>query len=213
MVELWCDADRAHAFVKTDHDVIASTVGVRSVIADRLRDKPSAIHVVDRTDQVDRDLLNAFGILGGLVGERGGSPTLASAIVDGAIDALFTTGEAPRGGSWVLPARAALAEAFARARQEAVRAEASVRWEYPGCAVGVDEGTVAIAAGYPDDDDDALCAWASRVAHRVALAGVRRAIVSGSEAAEAALSDALGIAGIERVRRPPPLAPTIPRCK
>jgi hypothetical protein len=206
MVARWCELDRARAFVRSDHEVVDSTTSVRHVIAERLQQ--------DR-DRVDRDLLHAFGILGRLVGERGGSPTLAAAIVDGAIEALealeaLETGESAvaRDAPWVLPARAALAEAFARARYDAARSEGTSRWEYPGCAVGVAEGTVAIAAGYPDDDEDALSAWASRVAHAAAMAGVRRAIVSGSRAAEAALADALEIAGIARVAgHAPPTRP------
>jgi len=208
MVARWCELDRARAFVRTDHEVVDSTTAVRSVIAERL--------LQDR-GRVDRDLLHAFGILGRLVGERGGSPTLAAAIVDGAIEALEAleslesrgaTPETSRKAPWVLPARAALAEAFARAQHDVARAQATSRWEYPGCAVGVADGTVAIAAGYPDDDDDALSAWASRVAHAAAMAGVRRAIVSGSGAAEAALADALEMAGIARVAgHAPPTRP------
>jgi hypothetical protein len=58
---------------------------------------------------------------------------------------------------------------------------------------------VAIAAGYRDDDEDALAGWASRVAHAASLTGVRRVVLSGSPMAVAALEDALGIAGIERL--------------
>jgi hypothetical protein len=101
--------------------------------------------------------------------------------------------------AWVAPARAALAEAFVASREDATRAEAIARWEYPACIVGLQDATVAIAAGYPEEDVEALAAWASRVAHEAALAGVRRAFVSGSRAAEAALADALQVAGIQRI--------------
>jgi len=205
MVARWCEADRARAFLRSDHEVIDSTTAVRSVIAERL------LHDHGEAASADRDLLHAFGILGGLVGERGGSPTLAAAIVDGALESLeeaLSLTDATWTGPWVLPARAALAEAFSRAQLHTAHAEATARWEYPRCAVGVAEGTVAIAAGYPDDDGDAVSAWASRVAHAAAMAGVRRAIVSGSGAAEAALADALEIAGITRVTgHAPPTRP------
>jgi hypothetical protein len=217
-VTRWCEADRARAFLKSDHEVIDSTTAVRSVIVERLLHDRAVVPasragalVASELVGVDRDLLHAFGILGGLVGERGGSPTLAAAVVDGALEALAAGGslsEAARGAAWVLPARAALAEAFSRAQLEGVRAQASLRWEYPGCAVGVAEGTVAIAAGYPDDDADALQAWASRVAHAAAMAGVRRVVVSGSKAGEAALAEALEIAGITRLPgQTPPTRP------
>jgi hypothetical protein len=61
------------------------------------------------------------------------------------------------------------------------------------------EASVAIVAGYPEDDADALAAWASRVARQAARAGVRRAVVSGSPAAEAALAEALEVAGVQRL--------------
>jgi hypothetical protein len=206
LVQRWCEADRGHAFLKTDHDVIDSTMAARSVIADRLQH--------DRLG-LDRDLLHGFGMLGRLTGERGGSPTLASAVVDGALYALATGGLGPLpqtlegDPAWILPARAAVAEAFSLAELERTRAEAMAKWEYPGCAVAIGEGSVAIAAGYPDDDADALGAWAGRVAHAAAMAGVRRAVVSGSQAAEAALGEALEIAGITGVLGQ--AAPTRPR--
>jgi hypothetical protein len=194
IVERWCAADRAHAFVKGDHDAIAATGSVRALIAEQL---------LTASGDADRDLLNAFGVLGRLVAERGGSPTLAAAIVDGALQAIGpAVTPAP---AWALPARAALAEAFALAQLEATRAEGAARWEYPRCAVGLADGTVAIAAGFPDDDLDALGAWASRVAHDAAMAGVRRVVLSGSAPAEAALEGAFEIAGITRAPgRPAP---------
>jgi hypothetical protein len=201
-VARWCAADHENAFVKSDHDVIESTVAVRTLIQ-RLLAEPGRLLPSKLDGQADRDLLNAFGVLGRLVAERGGSPTLAAATVDGALNTLAPTPSTMPG--WALPARAALAEAFALAQLEAGRAEGAARWEYPRCAVGLADGTVAIAAGFPDDDLDALGAWASRVAHDAALAGVRRVVVSGSEAAEAALDSAFELAGIARVpgRSPP----------
>jgi hypothetical protein len=206
MVERWCRADGARAFVKSDHDVIESTTAVRSVIAERLTSASGT--------GMERDVLNAFGALGRLVGERGGSPTLAAAIVDGALEALGSdeATPSPRQAAWVIPARAAMAEAFARARNDAAKSEANARWEYPACAVSIAPDTVAVAAGFPDDDVDALREWASRVAHGASLSSVRRVIVSGSAAAEAALAEALGIAGIECIPgQAPPARPAVTR--
>jgi hypothetical protein len=231
MVERWCATERAHAFVKSDHDVIESTASVRALIAEQLMTN------APRTE-ADRDLLNAFGVLGRMVAERGGSPTLAASIVDGALSALapasapasalasapapasapaLASAPAPASApalapapAWVLPARAALAEAYALSRLETAFAESAARWEYPRCAVGLADGTVAIAAGFPDDDHDALGAWASRVAHDAAMAGVRRVVVSGSAAAEAALESALELAGIARVAGLPPPTKELP---
>jgi hypothetical protein len=196
LVANWCAADRAHAFLRNDHAVIDATAAARSAIAERL------LQGVTR----DRDLFHAFSVLGALIGERDGSPTLASATVDGSLVALAKAPKAPKADeSWVQPARAAVAEGYARSRLEAARAHEASLWEYPRCAVAVSDGTIAIAAGHPDDDEDALSAWASRVAHAATMAGARRAFVSGSPAAERALAEALEIAGITGVtgRAPP----------
>ncbi|HEY6461598.1 MAG TPA: hypothetical protein VIY73_15630, partial [Polyangiaceae bacterium] len=56
---------------------------------------------------------------------------------------------------------------------------------------------LAIAAGHPSDDDEVVSAWAARVAKAAAMAGIRRAVVSGGERASAALVDALTLVGIE----------------
>ncbi len=202
IVESWCDRDRQLAFIKNDHEAIAATGAVRAFIVEQLlkgTPDPSA----------DRDLFHAFAVLGKLVADRGGSPTLAAAIVDDLLPVLPAPPLAAGFAAvpeWAVLARAALVEAFALARREGARAEAAARWEYPGCAVGLADGTVAIAAGFPDEDEEALHAWASRVAHDAALAGVRRVVVCGSEAAEKALESAFEIAGITRVPgRPPPV--------
>ena len=76
--------------------------------------------------------------------------------------------------------------------------EASGQWEFPRCAVPLEDSAIALAAGYPDDDEDALAAWASRVANGVARAGYRRAVLAGSERLGcAALEDALSPRGGE----------------
>lgn len=202
-VEDWCSWDRSHALLRADLEVVESTATLRALAADQLL---RSLERENPVGPVDRDLLNAFGLLGRIVGERGGSPTLAAAIVDGArrtLDALDTPTVGLRGSQtdapWVMPARAALAEAYAAARRDAARADAATRWEYPRCAVSLDAASVAIAAGYPEDDLDELAAWASRVAQAAAFAGVRKAVVSGSLAAKAALGEALDVAGIEHL--------------
>lgn len=117
---------------------------------------------------------------------------MASLTIDHACEALGTPG-AP----WMAPARAAVAEGFAMALTEEARREAASGWEFPGCAVALGEGALALAAGHPSDDDEVLAAWAARVANAAALKGVRRAIVAGPEQPRAALAEALAIAGIE----------------
>ncbi len=184
-VDDWCERDARRVFMAVDRDVIDSTRSVRAVIVEQLLTGAGA----------SRDLLNACGVLGRIIAARSGSPTLAALSIDGAREALGPSGNA--GGAWLFPARAAVAEAYAATRAEMTRAEGLGRWEYPSCAVPLHEGIVAVAAGYPEDDVDALVAWASRVASAAAMAGVRRVVVSGSAAARAALADALNMAGIE----------------
>jgi hypothetical protein len=186
-VNAWCERDHARALLPIDHEIIESTRTVRELVALSIRTRPH-----------DRDLWNACAVLGRLIAERGGSPTLAASTMDSAREAL---GDAS--AEWLVPARAALAEGFDAARREKTRAEAAKAWDYPACAVALDETTIAIAAGFPDADLDALEQWASRVAHDAALAGKRRAIVSGSKRAREALGAALSLAGIAIDEAPP----------
>jgi hypothetical protein len=182
LVAEWCARDQARAFLSIDHDVIDSTMSVRAAIAE---------HVL-AGGEPSRDLFHACGMLGRLIASRGGSPSHAASTIDALCEVLGT-----REAIWVIPARAALAEGFAAARRESARAEALARWEYPSCAVWLHEGIIAVAAGYPHDDEDALAAWAARVASAAALSGARRAVLGGSPAARAALTEALALAGIE----------------
>lgn len=183
----WCERDHGRALHPADHDAIESTRALRElIVASILGHAP------------DRDLYSACALLGRMIAERGGSPTLAASTVDGAREALR-----PEDHAWVVPARAALAEGFAAARSEIARKEAAQAWEYPRCAVVLESGVVAIAAGYPESDLDALGQWASRVAHDAALAGARRAIVAGTERAREALTDALTLVGVKVETSPP----------
>jgi hypothetical protein len=195
LVAAWCARDHARALVPADHEAIDATVAARTFIADQ-------IQVEQHNGGSPRghvDLFHGCLVLGRLLAARGASPTLASATLDGAIEAAGARGE------WIASARAALAEGFVAARLEKARAEALAAWDYPRCAVRVDEEIIALAAGMPDDDQDALGDWAARVAVAAQRDGVRRAMVDGP--ARAALADALAFAGIEivpaqRTRRP-----------
>jgi hypothetical protein len=183
IVDRWCDSDRVRSFLQADRDVIEASRPLRTLIVEELFRAPDS-----------RDLLNAFAALGRLTSERGGSPTLAATLVDGLVSEVD---RAP-GAGWI-PARSAVVESYVRVTTETTRENDARRWDYPACAVPLHEGIVAVAAGYRDDDDDALAGWASRVANAASLAGVRRVVLSGSPKAVAALEEALGIAGIERI--------------
>lgn len=190
LVDAWCARDRALAFLEADRVVIEATREPRALILERIRGGAP-----------DADLFHACAVLGRLIAAHGGSPSLASGTIESAREILpELEGGAARG------ARAALAEGFVAARAEAAFAEARERWEYPACVVPLEDATVAIAAGYPEEDEDALAAWAARVASEVARAGYRRAILAGSEKARALVADALELAGV-KVRTTSPPAP------
>jgi hypothetical protein len=177
----WCQSDRACAVLPADNAMIDDSLAVRALIVDRvLADGPCD------------ELYDACAVLGRVLAQHGASPTLASAMVDHLADTL----DGPH-AAWVAPARGALAEGFASALMETARREAIQTWEFPSCVVPLGQASLAIAAGHPSDDDEALAAWAARVAKGAALQGTRRAIVAGSERACSALIDALSIVGVE----------------
>jgi hypothetical protein len=179
-VDAWSKRDHERALLPVDHEIVDSTRAPRALVVERIVAQAS-----------DKDLFHACAMLGRLIAERGGSPSLASSTVDG-VQAVLSEMNAPWNN-----VRAALAEGFAGARLELARREACVAWEYPRCAVPIDDGVIAIAAGYPDDDGEALASWAGRVASGAARSGVRRAMVAGRDDARDALIDALSTAGIE----------------
>jgi len=190
LVEAWCACDRRLAFLAADRAVIEATREPRALVVEQLRE--GMPHV---------DLFHACAVLGRLIAESGGSPSLASSLIDTAQQVLPELGgETARG------ARAALSEGFVAARAEIARSKAAERWEFPGCVVPLPDASVAIAAGYPEDDEDALAAWAARVASEIARAGYRRALLAGGEKARALLFDALELAGV-KVRTTSPPAP------
>jgi hypothetical protein len=190
IVASWCTRDHALAFLPGDKAAIDATRGARAILVETLKERGA-----------HADLFHACAVLGRLIAERGGSPSLASSVIDTAREALpELDAETARA------ARGALSEGFVAARAEIARTDAMARWEHPGCAVPLENASVAIAAGYPDDDDDALAAWAARVASAVARAGFRTAVVAGGEKARAQLLDALELAGV-KVRTTTPPAP------
>jgi hypothetical protein len=188
VVDAWCRNDLARSVIPADREVIGASATVRALIVDLVL-----------TDAHKDELFDACAVLGRLIAERGGSPTLASVTVDHAAGALGA-GEAP----WVVSARAALAEGFASVLIESARREAMQAWEFPSCAVPLGEAALAIAAGHPSDDDGVLASWAARVAREAALRGIRRVVVAGGERACAALVDALYLVGIEVQNAPTP---------
>lgn len=188
LVDAWCALDHALAFSRADHEAIEATRGPRAF-------------VVERMQVPGRDLFHACAMLGRQLAELGATPSLAARTMDGALAAVTALDPNAAGA-----ARAALLEGFVAARTEEAMSSADGRWEYPGCAVPLEEAQVAIAAGFPEEDEDALAAWAARVASAVARSGYRRAVLAGGERACAALVDALELAGV-KVRTTAPPAP------
>jgi hypothetical protein len=181
LVSAWSARDHARAVLRADHVIIDESIGARALVADLVQ-----------TENPGDELYDACAVIGRLIAQRGGSPTLASATIDGLCEVTGT-----RDAPWAAPARAAVAEGFAGALIEGARRESMQAWEYPSCAVPLGQAAVAIAAGHPSDDDEVVGAWAARVAKGAALQGVRRAVVSGSERAKAAVVEACQLVGIE----------------
>jgi hypothetical protein len=186
ILALWAASDGTRAMLPADREIIEASAALRGLIVDLLL-----------AHSAEDELYDACAMLGNLIAARGGSPTYASATLDGASEALGAVGAA-----WLVPARAAVVEAFAAALAESARREADRGWEFPCCAVPLGQAAVAIAAGLPSDDDEQIAAWAARVAKAAALSGVRRAVISGGARACDALLDAFGLVGIEAQQTP-----------
>jgi hypothetical protein len=186
----WADADRARAVLPADREIIEASASLRELIVD----------VLMARGHLD-ELYDACSMLGRLIASRGGSPTFASATLDGASEALSAK-DGAKDAPWLVAARATVVESFSAALAENARREADQGWEFPSCAVPLGQAAVAIAAGLPSDDDEQIAAWAARVAKAAALSGVRRAVVSGSERACAALLDAFALVGVEANETP-----------
>jgi len=181
VLSTWCAHDRARAVLSADRPCIDGSTSVRSLIVELVL-----------SNGPEDELYDACAVLGRLIGQRGGSPTLAATTIEHVCLALGT-----RDASWIQPARAAVAEGFAMVLVEDATRKAQEAWEFPECSVRLGEGAVAIAAGNPSDDDEILAAWAARVANAAARDGIRRAIVSGRERPRGAVIEALGFVGIE----------------
>jgi hypothetical protein len=199
-VARWCAQDHTRALLPVDHEIIDATPAPRATVLD----------LASRGAHSERDLFSACAVLGRLIAARGGSPTLAAATMEGAREALGD----PADAAWLLPARASLLEGFAAARQDIARREAAAAWDYPRCVARLDASTIAVIAGYPGDDGEAIAGWAARVGQGAALSGVRRAMVAdgGPEraAARAAVLDALSLAGVEVIAGFPSRATWLP---
>lgn len=181
VVAAWSAKDRARAVLPADREIVDGTGAVRALIVDLVL-----------AGGPEDELYDACAVLGRIIAQRRGSPTLASATLDHAADALEA-----RAAPWLVPGRAAVAEGFAATLVEDARREAMHSWEYPSCVVPLGQAALAIAAGHPSDDEEVISAWAARIAKAAALAGVRRAVVAGGERACAALVDALTLVGVE----------------
>jgi hypothetical protein len=205
VVDAWCAEDHAHAFLEADHGVIERSRSLRALVVERATREPTSI---------GRDVLHAFASLGRVMAEQGGSPTLAASSIDGLITASRVASEDSEPArdlqALATAGRAAMMEGYVHALGALAREHLAKSWAYPACAVPLQDGLVAIAAGHPADDDEALAAWASQVAHGVTRAGARRAIACGPEKAVKALEEALDLAGVERLHRLPAI-PVSPR--
>jgi hypothetical protein len=181
----WREHDAEHALHGHDRDAIRATDAPRSLVLELLARGTGG-----------RDLYNACARLGRLLADAGASPSLAVATLDGAARALADVAVACD-VTRLSPARASVAEGYFAVIVENERGAARRTWEYPACAVPVAKETVAIAAGYPADDGEALADWSARVALAVSRAGYKQAIVSGTDAAKAELTQALSLVGVK----------------
>jgi len=179
-VAAWNAADTDCAVLPADRHVIEHTSAVRGLIVELA--SPGIA-----TDE----LFDACAILGRLVAQHRGSPTLAALTIDHAAAALGEPNP-----SWKAAARAAVLEGFAAALIESIRREANDAWEFPRCVVSIGDRTIAVAAGYPGEDDQEIAAWVDRVARGAALQGAKMAFVSGPEDVRTRMIDALNVAGI-----------------
>ncbi|HXX69784.1 MAG TPA: hypothetical protein VEK07_21560 [Polyangiaceae bacterium] len=179
-VAAWSAADADCAVLPADRRVIEHTAAVRGLIVE-----------LAAPGMATDELFDACAVLGRLVAQHGGSPTLAALTIDHAAAALGDPNS-----SWKSAARAAVLEGFAAALMDSIRREANEAWEFPRCVVAVGDRAIAVAAGYPGEDDQEIAAWVDRVAKGAALQGTKTAFVSGPEAVRARLIDALSVAGI-----------------
>jgi hypothetical protein len=182
----WSVLDRSSGLLAADRDIVDASLALRTVIVE-----------FAAAGGTDEEIYDACALLGRFMALRGGSASLASMTLDNAAIALGT-----RDAPWLAPSRAALAEGFTFALQERAREDAQKTWEFPRCVVPLPDHAIAVAAGYPSDDPEALREWAGRIAREAALSGVRRAFVAGVDAAREAVEEAFDIVGIAISRSP-----------
>lgn len=184
----WREHDVVHSSLhQADRDAVRASEAARSLV----------LELLARTGD-GRDLFNACARLGRLLADAGASPTLAVATLDGAAEALAGIGIACD-ATLLPPARASVAEGYFAAVLEVERVLARQTWEYPACAVRLAKDTVALAAGYPADDVEALADWSARVALCVSRDGYKQAILAGPERVRTELAQALALVGVELV--------------
>jgi hypothetical protein len=181
----WREHDALHALHNHDRAAIRATDAPRALV----------LELLARPGAPSRDLYNACARLGRLLADAGASPSLAVATLEGAARALSELGLACDAAR-LSPARASVAEGYFAVIIEGERGAARRTWEYPACAVRVGKDTVAIAAGYPADDGEALADWSARVALAVSRDGYKHAILSGNDGAKAELTQALSMVGV-----------------
>lgn len=124
-----------------------------------------------------------------MIASHGGSASFVSSELDTL--ASFVPTEA------LATLRAALFEGYTQAMAEESVSSRDASWDPPACVVSLGEGRAAIAAGFPNDAPEALSAWADRVAAWLVRAKIKRATVSGTEAAQRALEEALSTVGVD----------------
>jgi hypothetical protein len=182
-VAAWIARDETQAVLPSDRRAIAESESLRALIVELVI-----------ADAGGDEIFDACAALGRAIAQNQCSPTLAAVTIDHAADALSA-----RGAPWIVPARAALLEGFTAVMVERAVTDGLRAWEFPHCAVPIGPGSIAIAAGPPTDDDEALAAWAGRVAQACALQGIRRATLAGHEKARRALADAFAVVGVRVV--------------
>lgn len=184
LVDAWCAHDAEQGFLPADREVVDATRSLRAL-------------VVEEATPGGRDLLNACARLGRMIAERGGSPSLMATTADGLELALGPSSPHDRHG-----VRVAIAEGFVAGRLEMARGDALAAWDPPHCIVPIDGDAIAIAAGFPDDDHDALEAWSAKIAQAALSAGARSAFVTGRPSAVRAATDALTLVGVRVANAP-----------
>jgi hypothetical protein len=153
--------------------------------------------VIERLGSAGHDSLHAWASLGRVLADAGASPTLAAHTVDALRE---VSSGSVAGVTWCRAARAALIEAYVAAKRERTELRIAEAWRFPRCVVRLDARHAAVAAHYPDDDDDAIVRWADEVAAGLAKMGIRCVHAEGSARARAALADALASVDIDLTR-------------